>query len=125
MIPAMARLVLDNDLIHGQTDDASYACGLGLLNRGAVTELTVERAVAEAAVSGPPQLKVRVELTDAGLDSAMPLPARGRTARSASTPSPSPSPGWTGPARQARTSTAATRAQQRPAAPSGARRRRT
>jgi len=74
MIPAVARLVLDNDLIHSHTDDASYARGLGLLERGAVTELIVERAVAEAAVSGPPHHKVRVELTGAGLDGACSCP---------------------------------------------------
>jgi len=77
----MARLVLDNDLIHSHTDDASYARGLGLLKRGAVIGLTVERAVAEAAVavaeaatSGPPHHEVRVELTGAGLDCTCPCP---------------------------------------------------
>jgi len=77
MIPAVARLVLDNDLIHSHTDDASYARGLGLLERGAVTELIVERAVAEAAVSPPPHPQVRVQLTRAGLDGACSCPLGG------------------------------------------------
>ena len=40
-----------HDLIHSHTDNAPYARGPGLLKRGAVIGLTVERAAAEAAVA--------------------------------------------------------------------------
>jgi hypothetical protein len=44
--PAMARLGLDNDLVHSHTDDPSHPRGLGLLEGVAVTATPDSRRTA-------------------------------------------------------------------------------